>query len=227
MKRTVRLNAEQRRQAIVDAVRSLFSEKGFHASKTRELAKAAGVSEALIYKHFPSKQTLYAAMLEASAQGPTFVQFNRILKLEPSVSTLVVMVHFTISHYARNHDANKTALNALMARSLLEDGEFARLTYEKFADAWRRKFEACLKQAAKSGDLDAQGMRGDLSMWFVQHVGFSLMLHRRPAVPPIAYKASEEALIEQACNFALRGIGLKDDAIRRHYNSKVLALMAD
>lgn len=227
MKRTVRLNAEQRRHAIVDAVRSLFSEKGFHACKTRELAEAAGVSEALIYKHFPSKETLYAAVLEASAQGPTFVQFNRILKLEPSVSTLVVMVYFTISHYTRNHDANKTALNALMARSLLEDGEFARLTYEKFADAWRRKFEACLKQAAKAGDLDAEGMRGDLCMWFVQHVGFSLMLHRRPTVAPVAYKASEESLIEQASYFALRGIGLKDEAIRRHYNSRMLALVAD
>jgi len=227
MKRSARLNAEQRRQAIVAAVRSLFSEKGFHASKTRELAQAAGVSEALIYKHFPSKQTLYAAMLDDSARGPWFVQFHRILKLDPSVSTLVIMVHFSLAHYARNHDPDKSALNALMARSLLEDGEFARLTYEKYAEAWRRKFEACLKHAAKSGDLDCEGMRGDLCMWFVHHVGFSLMLHRRPAVPAITYKASEDSLIEQACYFALRGVGLKEEAIRRHYNSQILALLDD
>jgi AcrR family transcriptional regulator len=227
MKRRARLPANERRQAIVEAVRGVFAEKGFHGTKTRELAKAAGVSEALIYKHFPSKESLYAAMLEASAKGPAFEQFRRILGLEPSVAALVVMVHFTISHYAHNHDANKAAMNTLMARSLLEDGEFARLTYEKFADAWRRKFVACLKQAAKSGDLASQALRGDLGMWFVQHVGFSLMLHNHPAVPVVHYKAPVENLIEQASYFALRGLGLKDDVIGRHYNAKILALMAE
>jgi AcrR family transcriptional regulator len=227
MKRGVRLHSDERRQAIVEAVRGVFAEKGFHGTKTRELAKAADISEALIYKHFPSKESLYAAMLDASAKGPSFERFNRILALEPSVETLVVMVHFTISHYARNHDAGKMAMNALMVRSLLEDGEFARLTYEKFADAWRRKFEACLKQAVKSGDVDAKGARGDLGMWFVQHIGFSLMLHSHPAVPVVRYKASTDCLIEEASCFALRGLGLKEAVIRRHYHPKVLALLAE
>ena len=226
MKQSARLPSEERRRAIVEAVRGVFAQKGFHGTKTRELAKAAGVSEALIYKHFPSKKSLYTAMLDASAQGPAFEQFNRILGLQPSVATLVVMVHFTIAHYAHNHDANKMAMNTLMARSLLEDGEFARLTYEKFAAAWRRKFVACLKQAVKSGDLDAQALRGDLGMWFVQHVGFSLMLHRHPELAVIQYKTSMDGLIEQASCFALRGLGLNDAVIRRHYNAKVLALLA-
>src|SRR5215203_3343329 len=116
MKQSARLSSEERRRSIVEAVRGVFAEKGFHGTKTRELAKAAGVSEALIYKHFPSKKSLYAAMLDALARGPAFEQFNRILGLEPSVTTLVVMVHFTISHYAHNHDANKCAMNTLMAR---------------------------------------------------------------------------------------------------------------
>ncbi|HEX2260068.1 MAG TPA: helix-turn-helix domain-containing protein, partial [Candidatus Binatia bacterium] len=58
-----RLSAEERRQAIADAVRGVFADKGFDGTTTRELAKAAGVSEALLYKHFPSKESLYAAML--------------------------------------------------------------------------------------------------------------------------------------------------------------------
>jgi AcrR family transcriptional regulator len=227
MKRSLRLNSKQRRGAIVDAVRAVFAQKGFHATKTRELAKAAGVSEALIYKHFPSKESLYAAMLEASARGPRLAQFNRILKLEPSTATLVLMVHFTISYYTRNHDADKMAMNALMARSLLEDGEFARLTYAKFADAWRRKFEACLKQAVKGGDVQPCGLRGDLAMWFVHHIGFSLMLHRHPEVPAVTYKASLDCLIDQACHFAFRGLGLTDEAIRRHYHVQMLALLAE
>ncbi|PYM09743.1 MAG: hypothetical protein DME18_17505 [Verrucomicrobia bacterium] len=52
-----RLSAEERREAIVKAALPLFARKGFANTTTRELADAAGVSEALIYKHFPSKES--------------------------------------------------------------------------------------------------------------------------------------------------------------------------
>ena len=222
------MTSEKRRQAIVEAVRSVFAEKGFDGTTTRELANAAGVSEALIYKHFPSKESLYAAMLDACAKGPAFVKFNRILALRPSTSTLVIMVHFAISHYAERPtaDADKAAMNCLIARSLLEDGEFVRLTHKKFASAWIAKFEACLKEALKAGELRESPVRPDLRVWFVQHLGFSLMLHLYPKKPAINYKASKEALIEQATWFALMGVGLKEEAINRHYNPTALALLA-
>jgi len=223
-----RLTSEQRRQTIVEAVRSVFAEKGFDGTTTRELAKAAGVSEALIYKHFPSKQSLYAAMLDACAKGPAFAEFNRILALKPSTSTLVIMVHFAISYYAERHttDSNKAAMNCLSVRSLLEDGEFVRLTNKKFARAWIAKFAACLKEALKAGELRKSPVRPDLRVWFLQHLGFSLMLHLHPKKAAINYRATKEALIEQATWFALLGIGLKEEAIQRHYNPTALALLA-
>lgn len=228
MKSGPRLTSENRRRAIVEAVRNVFAEKGFDGTTTRELANAAGVSEALIYKHFPSKESLYAAMLDACAKGPAFVEFNRILALKPSTSTLVIMVHFTISHYAERHtaDANKAAMNCLMARSLLEDGEFVRLTHKKFASAWIAKFEACLKEALRGGELRRTPVRDDLRVWFVHHLAFSLMLHLHPKVPAVNYRAAKEALVEQATWFALLGVGLKEEAIKRYYNPAALSLLA-
>lgn len=228
MKRSLRLASEERRKAIVEAVRGVFAENGFHGTTTRELAKTAGVSEALIYKHFPSKESLYTAMLEACANGPTFAEFNRILALEPSTSTLVIMVHFTIAHYveAPSADAGKAAMNCLMARSLLEDGEFVRLTHKKFAKAWMAKFAACIKAAAQAGELRETPVRHDLSVWFVHHIGFALMLHLHPKTPAINYRATQEALIEQATWFALFGVGLKQETIKRYYNPKALSLLA-
>ena len=76
MKSSPRLSFDKRRQAIVEAVRGVFAENGFHGTTTRELARTAGVSEALLYKHFPSKESLYAAMLDACAKGPTFAEFT-------------------------------------------------------------------------------------------------------------------------------------------------------
>lgn len=228
MKPSLRLASEERRKAIVAAVRGAFAEKGFYGTTTRVLAQTAGVSEALLYKHFPSKESLYAAMLEACANGPAFAEFSRILALRPSTSTLVIMAHFTMAYYveAPELDPDKAAMNSLMARSLLEDGEFVRLTHKRFAKAWLAKFAACVKAAARAGELCETPVRPDLAMWFVHHIGFALMLHRHPKTPAIEYRAGPAALIEQATRFALLGVGLKEAAIKRYYNPQALSLLA-
>jgi len=222
-----RLSAEARKEAIVEAVQDLFAEKGFEGTTTRELAKAAGVSEALLYKHFPSKESLYAAMLDGCANGPTFAEASRILELEASTSTLVIMVHFMISHYVlgRPGDPHRAALNSLLVRSLLGDGEFVRLMHQKLASAWLKKFEACLVAAAKAGETHDVALRRDLCVWFVQHVAFSLMLHLQPKTPAVNYKVSKEELVSQATWFGLLGIGLKEEAVRRYYSPKALQLL--
>ena len=223
-----RLTGEVRKEAIVQAVRDVFAEKGFDGTTTRELAKAAGVSEALLYKHFPSKQSLYAAMLDGCSKGPTFAEATRILELEPSTSTLVVMVHFMISHYVlgRPGDTHRAALNSLLVRSLLGDGEFVRLMHRKLAAAWLKKFDACLHAAVKAGEMHDVPIRRTLCVWLVQHVAFSLMLHLQPKIPAIDYKVSREELVSQATWFALLGIGVKEDAARRYYSPKALQLLA-
>ena len=223
-----RLSAEARKEAIVEAVQDVFAEKGFDGTTTRELAKAAGVSEALLYKHFPSKQSLYAAMLGGCAKGPTFAEASRILELDASTSTLVVMVHFMISHYVlgRPGDRHRAALNSLLVRSLLGDGEFVRLMHKKLAAAWLKKFEACLQAAAKAGEMREVPIRHDLCVWLVQHVAFSLMLHLQPKVPAVNYKVSREELVSQATWFGLLGIGIKEEAVRRYYSPKALRLLA-
>lgn len=228
MPNVLRLTAEARKEAIVEAVQDVFAEKGFDGTTTRDLAKAAGVSEALLYKHFPSKESLYAAMLDGCAKGPTFAEANRILELEASTSTLVMMVHFMISHYVlgRPGDTHRAAMNALLVRSLLGDGEFVRLMHKKLASAWVKKFEACLHASAKAGEMHDVPIRRDLCVWFVQHTAFSLMLHLQPKVPAINYKVSREELVSQATWFALLGIGLKEDAARRYYSPKALRLLA-
>jgi AcrR family transcriptional regulator len=48
---------------LIAAAAALFAAKGFNGTTTKEIAKAAGVSEALVFKHFPTKRALYAAIL--------------------------------------------------------------------------------------------------------------------------------------------------------------------
>jgi TetR/AcrR family transcriptional regulator len=56
--------ASDRKQQILETALDVFSRRGFEGTTTRELASAAGVAEAVIFRHFPTKQALYNAVLD-------------------------------------------------------------------------------------------------------------------------------------------------------------------
>jgi AcrR family transcriptional regulator len=62
-----RLTAEERRAGILRAALAVFSARGYHASSIDDIAREAGISKALIYEHFDSKQGLYGDLLEQNA----------------------------------------------------------------------------------------------------------------------------------------------------------------
>lgn len=60
-----RLSANERREQIIVAARQVFEQSGFDGARTRDLAAAAGVNEALLYRHFGSKEELFEAAVAA------------------------------------------------------------------------------------------------------------------------------------------------------------------
>lgn len=58
-----RLPADERRRAVLDAARHVFAQRGYHGAGTAEIAATCGCSEPILYRHFPSKQALFAAVL--------------------------------------------------------------------------------------------------------------------------------------------------------------------
>lgn len=66
---SVRMAAEDRRQQILDVAVELFSQKGFRGTTTKEIAQAAGVNEAIIFRHFATKGDLYAAIMDRKASS--------------------------------------------------------------------------------------------------------------------------------------------------------------
>ena len=60
----VRVPAEDRRQQIIEVARDLFAVRGYEGTTTRELAEEIGVNEAILFRHFPSKEELYWAVLQ-------------------------------------------------------------------------------------------------------------------------------------------------------------------
>lgn len=63
---TTRLPAKERKAAVLDCACGIFSSGSYRGTTTAEIARQAGVTEPVLYRHFESKRGLYLAVLEES-----------------------------------------------------------------------------------------------------------------------------------------------------------------
>jgi AcrR family transcriptional regulator len=63
-----RLSAEDRRAAVLDTACRVFSRSSYRGATTAEIAREAGISEPILYRHFGSKRDLYLACLDEAWQ---------------------------------------------------------------------------------------------------------------------------------------------------------------
>jgi TetR/AcrR family transcriptional regulator, transcriptional repressor of aconitase len=228
-----RLSAEERKAAIVKAALPLFARKGYAETTTKDLARAAGVSEPLLYRHFPSKEALYVEIQNLGCQGrdPAARKFIQLINdLEPSTSTLVHLVYYLVRAQvlAKPFGAlDWDTKQRLMLKSLLEDGAFARTMYQNRFEVFCGRIEDCLKTAVAAGDAVKTPLSPGNNARFAHHLAAWLALIHLPAKPALNYKVAREELVHQAVWFILRGMGLTRKAISDYYNPKVLDLYFD
>jgi AcrR family transcriptional regulator len=227
-----RLSREARKGEILDAAQRLFAQQGFHAT-TKHLAEAAGVSEALLFKYFPSKEKLYAAMLARVCSHCTKDR-EQWLRLPPSTTTLALLVHHVVKNLAEGHEAAEPRAqlqvqnNRLMLHSLLADGAFARHFTGTMSESMVDALARCLMAAAKSGDCDsAPASINDarLRAWSALHVAVAAMLYRLPPDGVIDYRVPKRDLLPGMARFCLRGLGLSAAAIERCYQPEAMAVV--
>src|SRR6476660_3259234 len=100
---TLRMTGDLRRELILAAAKRCFSRNGFAGTTTKSIAAAASISEGLLFKHFPTKSALYAAILaEACEADPALLN---LLGLKPSTETLVVLIRGMVGHFLQTSDA--------------------------------------------------------------------------------------------------------------------------
>ena len=209
-----RLDNDERRKAIVAAAGPLFARKGFAGTTTRELAEAAGISEALLFRHFPTKKQLYSEILRLGCEGDPALE--RLAALEPSSATLVHMIHYMVRHFLLGVGLERAELDTrlrLVLHSILEDGEYARELFDTIFERVHPLFAASLESAVAAGDLALDGVASANLFWFGHHIAAMMAFVLLPSRASIAYQGALVALAEEASRFILRGIGLTDAAI--------------
>ena len=216
------MTGDLRRQLILSAARRCFARNGFAGTTTKSVAAAASISEGLLFKHFPSKAALYAEILAEECEADPAL--HRLLGLEPSTETLVVLIREMVRHFqhiAEAPDHEEAQRLRLMVTSHLDDGEFARLLYGKIAGLIGPMFIASLERAVAAGD--ATPVRGEPLnlLWFTHHTVLMAALARLPSVPCLTY-GNPADFERQICEFILRGIGLNETAVASHLDREIL-----
>ncbi len=130
-----RMSGDQRREQILQTAFELFSRKGFSGTTTKDIARAAGVSEAMVFKHFASKDELYGALLDAKkcAEGLDrypWEQNDPLLLAMEAKDDFGVFYHFAL-HALEKHQ-NDVAFMRMIFYSALEEHQLADKFFGEF-----------------------------------------------------------------------------------------------
>lgn len=211
-----RLPAGQRKDAIARAVLPVLARKGFDGVTTRELAIVSGISEALIFRHFPTKDQLCAEIYDYCSN--TFeLNYERIAQLAPSARSLAKLVYFVIRGIVVKRPEGSEAAMRLLYRSMLEDGRYASQVFGgRQLGLVRKQFGACLAAAQAEGDAMALETPIKDLFWFTHHTASLVCLVRLGDKPVVTYGGSVEMLVGELTRFSLRGIGLSEAGVRKY-----------
>ncbi len=88
-----RLPAAKRKTQLLEAAAKVFASRGYSGTTTAELAKAAGVSEPIIYRHFESKRDMFIALVEKAGEE-TLASWEESLKgVTDPAERLMILIH--------------------------------------------------------------------------------------------------------------------------------------
>jgi AcrR family transcriptional regulator len=215
MKTKKRLQATDRRQEIVQSALKVFARKGFAGATTREIAEAAGVSEALLYRHFASKEMIYREL--ASVLGRNAERFKQVLSAVPPSPYGFIRAFYFLGRYmliGRPGAPKEDSIDRLMGYSLLEDGSFARAFLENLFYPIVPYLEACLVTLTPP-DRDVPTSPGSFECILLHHLMGMIAIFLLPS-EPVMPETDRQILLERVLTFGLRGMGFSQSALTEY-----------
>jgi AcrR family transcriptional regulator len=211
-----RLPGTERKTIILEAARKVFAECGYEGAKTQQIAKAAKISEALVYRHFPSKLALYRAVLRQLVREQD-ENLKMMELLEPSTAGIVESIRNYVETALAEREGRIHEGNRMMLASLAGEGGYVSLIYRRAHRKMHSVVAAALDAAWEAGDMSGRRIAPENFSAFVEHIG--TMLNMAIALPGgyAPYDNSDARLARDAVWFCCRGVGLTDEAIRRYY----------
>ena len=124
-----RMAGGERRQQLLRVAMRLFSQRGFRGTTTKEIAQAAGVSEAMVFRHFATKEELYSAILDhkacAGGLDPCHLLADAIARKDDRA------VFEGLARAMMQHHEQDTEFLRLLTHAALEEHRLVELFWER------------------------------------------------------------------------------------------------
>jgi TetR/AcrR family transcriptional regulator len=131
------MTGDARREQILQTAVNLFSKKGFKGTTTKEIATAAGVSEAMVFRHFENKDALYGAILDTKGchDGVHKFPWEGNAELQKTMEAGDdFAVFYTLALASLNKHQEDVAFMRLLFYSALEEHELAERFFHEFIE---------------------------------------------------------------------------------------------
>lgn len=145
-----RLQAAERREQLIEVAVDLFSRKGFNGTTTREIASGAGVTEAVIFRHFATKEQLYTAIIDRKMKSPLFEEWIAELRVFMDGSDDQAVIRRLIGSIILTHQLDPK-FERVMLYAALEKNEIALLYMHQVTESIVSEFCTYFARRQKEG----------------------------------------------------------------------------
>ena len=197
-----RMQADDRRRLLLKAAIENFAQKGFSGTKTKDIATAAGVSEAILFRHFASKEDLYHAILDTKQEPHeknVLIQELEKLASRRDDTGFFLLLAINIIHSFREDPA----FHRLLLYASLEGHLLASLFRERFGLPMGNFLRRYIAQRQKEGAFHRCDANLAMEFFFGTVVHFAMNRYLfEMKDPPL----SDEDAVRELVTLVMRGL---------------------
>jgi AcrR family transcriptional regulator len=204
-----RMAGEERRLQLVLVAMRLFSQRGFRGTTTKEIAAAAGVSEAMVFRHFATKEELYSAILDHKAcLHDAMDPLQKVAEAIERKDDHAVFEGIALDALSK-HDGDPE-FQRLLLHSALEQHELAHMFWDKFVRRVYRSLGSYIRDRQRDGAIldvePALVVRAFIGMVMHHSLNNNLWDPKRSLL-----KISNQVAAREFANILLNGVARKEE----------------
>ncbi len=166
---------KNRRQEILETLASQLEQNPGSPIRTASLAKEIGISEAALYRHFPSKAKMFEALIQFSEE----TIFSRINKIQQEQKSAIVRSEAIVHLLLTFADRNPGIIRILTGDAIMGESEKLRTRVSQFFDRIEMQIKQFLREGALRNELSADINTAAMANLILAHVEGRIAQHRR------------------------------------------------
>lgn len=180
-----RLPAAKRREQLLDTAAKLFAQYGFAGATTAQIARSAGVTEPIIYRHFRSKRELFVALIERTGDATIKLWEHELRGAADPAQRITRLIRANPMVTTKGREVYRVIVQAMTE---VEDAQIKAALNDHIAKL-RRFLEDEVRLAQEQGAVSKR-FSPEITAWALIHIGLGYGILAALGVPDLGVDAA-------------------------------------